>query len=158
MTLKGLTEAISHYFFTWSVWRASFQAIYHCDQKRFFFRSFFRPFECWWWIQAWAIEWKVSHCLQLTYLHRTRPCTRQHQSRTGGQGHWCGLDSFSAKISSVPDGPTDRRADRVAYRVACTRFNIAFFCFVTIPTLIEGLVRPSIRNAFCRAVRWIFYD
>ena len=38
---------------------------------------------------------------------KTRLYTQQHKSHTGG--HWCSLDSFSAKISTV--WPTDRPND-----------------------------------------------
>ena len=48
---------------------------------------------------------------------KTRHCTRQHQSRTGGQGHWWKLDHFSAwfctlwRTNRPTDQPTDRQSD-----------------------------------------------
>ena len=56
---------------------------------------------------------------------RTRPYTRQHQSRTGGQGHWWKLDHFSAWFRTPwgTNRPTDLLTDRVTYRVACTRLK-----------------------------------
>ena len=78
---------------------------------------------------------------------KTRPYTRQHQSRAGGQGQygsWAGavteicspLSSKRPKTRSDygrTDGPTDRRTDRptdrptdiVTYGVACTRLKRA---------------------------------
>ena len=44
---------------------------------------------------------QVSQSLNNGIFLKTRPYTRQHQSRTGGQVPWCGLDSFSAKISTM---------------------------------------------------------
>ena len=70
-------------------------------------------------------EWKNE--IEKPYIlcpSKTRPYTRQHQSRTGGQGLWCSLDRLLAKkFNSVTDQPTDRPTDRVTYRVACARLK-----------------------------------
>merc|ERR1719431_1767658 len=96
----------------------------------------------------------MNHVMILSKLHssikgqrllqkeKTRPYTRQHQSRAGGQGQygsWAGAvteisSPFSSKRPKTSDfGPTDRPTDRptdiVIYRVACTRLINSFLFF-----------------------------
>ena len=58
----------------------------------------------------------------LAHWNKIKLYTRHHQSHVGGQGQWCGLDSFFAKISTMlwtnrrTNGPTDGPTNGPTYK------------------------------------------